>query len=54
MKYLLIIAGIILMYGLAGADDAAIAKEAEQLCHEMATLFHESEGQLGWPEEVCK
>mgnify|MGYP003647436615 FL=1 len=54
MKILLISLSLIVMYGLAGADDVKTERAGERLCNEMVDLFIDSGGDLGWPQEACK
>ena len=45
---------MIVMYGLAGSEDIADKTRQSEICHQMNQLFINTNGELGWPVEVCK
>jgi|TARA_B100001142_G_scaffold166671_2_gene166612 hypothetical protein len=54
MYYLAILGFItIMVFGLVGASDLDVEQQEYSFCLEMYGLYEETNGQLGWPKEVC-
>lgn len=56
MRYLFVIflAAFVAVISLAASDDLKIAQDSNKFCLEMNALFLSSNGDLGWPSEVCE
>ncbi len=42
-----------MVFGLVGASDLDVEQQEYSFCLEMYGLYEETNGQLGWPKEVC-
>lgn len=54
MKYYLLVLIALVLYGLASTQDSTDAIAQSDMCLQMYQLYQDTDGEYGWPSEVCE